>query len=57
MYFLDQVFFNPTKHQASTFVCVSLLLFYASTLVYLEPYITHREHGTDYRDVVSLVWH
>ena len=31
----------------------SLLLFYSSLLVYLEPYVTQRKQGLDYRQYVS----
>jgi hypothetical protein len=33
----------------------SLLLFYSSLLVYLEPYVTQRKQGLDYRQYVSIV--
>ena len=34
----------------------SLLLFYISLLVYLEPYITKRKLGPDYREYVSTLY-
>jgi hypothetical protein len=33
----------------------SLLLFYSSLLVYLEPYVTQRKQGLDYRQYVSII--
>ena len=34
---------------------VSMILFYSFIIIYLEPYITNRTAGPDYRQLVSII--